>query len=335
MLSHLYIENYVLIDKIDIDFSKGLSVISGETGSGKSILLGALGLILGQRADTQVLLDKNKKCIIEGHFNIKNYNLSDFYNNNELDYEENTILRREINNKGKSRAFINDTPVTLNLMKELGERLVDIHSQHKTLEINESDFQLAVIDEYANNKSLLKEYRINLAAYKKLILQYKELEEKTRQAKIESDYWQFLFNELDNAEIKEGEQEELEKELEIQNNAELIKKQLFEATNYLTESENNIEGTLSIIINNLNKLGNSLTSVQDFKQRIESARIELSDISKEMGIINDKINYNPERINHISENLDYIYHLHNKHNVKTISELIEIKNQLSDKLNNI
>ena len=211
MLHHLSIHNYALIDELEIDFREGLTIITGETGAGKSILLGALALILGQRADTQALLDKSKKCIVEGTFRIKDYGLQEFFKRNQLDYENNTVIRREINQNGKSRAFINDTPVNLELLKELGEMLVDIHSQHNTITLQDSRFQLAFVDAYVQHDDLLENYKKSFILYNQLTSELSELLQKEKQSRADQDYFQFQYDEFRQVNLKDGEQEELKK----------------------------------------------------------------------------------------------------------------------------
>jgi len=223
MLIKLYVHNYALIRDLDIDFDDGLTIITGETGSGKTILLGALSLILGSRADTSVLLEKSEKCVVEGTFRIENYDLEEFFSNNELDYEPVAIIRREINPAGKSRAFINDTPVTVNILKEMGDRLIDIHSQHQTLMLNNNSFQLDVIDSFAGTGKLLTEYREKFREYRQLRKEYDEVRENAEKNKADLEYYRFQLNQLDTARLNEGEQDDLEKEQELLSHAEEIK----------------------------------------------------------------------------------------------------------------
>ncbi len=335
MLSLLKIENYALIEKLEIDFSKGFSVITGETGAGKSILVGALSLILGQRADTQILFDKKKKCFVEGTFNIKNYELTSFFDNNELDYDDNTILRREINQEGKSRAFINDTPVNLSVIKELAEKLIDIHSQHKTITLNESAFQLAVVDSYAKNITVLKQYRLEYLKYQQLKSELNELTEKELQTNKDRDYYQFLLDELDNANLSADEQDKLEKELELLNNSEFIKKNIFQSVELLENSETNLISQLNEILNYLQKIEVFHPTINDLGKRLESCRLEMKDIANELELIEKNILLTPDKIEDINERLDLIYNLEKKHRVSGIADLINLKDSLSEKLYNI
>lgn len=332
MLKHLSVQNYALIDQLEVEFADGLTIITGETGAGKSILLGALGLIAGSRADTQSLQDKSKKCIIEAAFNIKGYALNNFFNEHELDYEAVTTIRREINPEGKSRAFINDTPVTLNQLKDLGERLIDIHSQHQTLSLNGADFQLSVVDAFAKHESLLNEYKTEYKNFRSLEKQLNELIEKEAQAKKDMDYFQFQFNELEDANLKAGEQAALEQELETLNNAEDIKLNLSKAAFGLSGGEQNLLSSLNEIKNILNGLSKFKPEIAELNTRINCSYIELKDISNELEALEQEILYDPKRIEILNDQLDAIYRLQQKHQVKTIEELIAIKDELSNKL---
>lgn len=332
MLQHLSIQNYALIDKLDIDFSEGLTIITGETGAGKSILLGALALLVGQRADTQALQDKSKKCVIEGTFNIKNYALKDFFSNNELDYSSETTIRREINPEGKSRAFINDTPVTLTQLKGLGESLIDIHSQHETLAINEGAFQLDVVDAYAQHTDLLAEYKAAYKNYKELERELNILVEQEARSKKDQDYHQFMFNELEDAGLKAGEQALMEQELEALNNAESIKQNLSKASFGLSGGEENLLASLNEIKALITQVSKFNPAIQQLGERVTSSYIELKDICSELEGLEGEIVHDPSRIEELDAKLDKIYRLLQKHGVKTVEELITIKNELSNKL---
>ncbi len=335
MLSHLTINNYALIENLEIDFSNGFSIITGETGAGKSILLGALSLILGSRADTKVFHNKEKKCVIEGKFHIENYGLINFFERNNLDYEAYTILRREINNQGKSRAFINDTPVNLALLKSLGNKLVNVHSQHTTQTLNDSNFQLAIIDNFAKHFDVINKYQLEYSKYLKNKILFDSLEEKEKNTKTDNDYFQFLFDELEIAKLKIGEQQEIENELEILNNAEEIKSKLFQTSEILQNSDNNLLEKLSQINNLLDKLENFHPDLKNISERLKSNYIDLQDISSNIEQFEQNINFNPEQLELLTNRLDLIYHLQQKHKVKTIEELLEIKNKLSENINNI
>lgn len=332
MLKHLSIQNYALIDKLEVDFSDGLTIITGETGAGKSILLGALGLIAGSRADTQSLQDKTKKCIVEASFNIKEYALKDFFWANELDYEITTNIRREITPEGKSRAFINDTPVTLTQLKALAERLIDIHSQHQTLTLNGSEFQLSVVDAYANHADSLAEYSISFKQFKALEKALNELLTKESQAKKDLDYFQFQFNELEEAGLKPDEQAGIEQELEALNNAEDIKSNLSKAATGLNGGEQNLLASLNEIKSLLASQAKFKPEINELSTRLNSSYIELKDISNELESLEQDIVYDPKRIDKLTIQLDAIYRLQQKHQVKSVEELITIKDDLSNKL---
>jgi DNA repair protein RecN (Recombination protein N) len=332
MLQHLSVQNYALIDQLEIDFSGGLTIITGETGAGKSILLGALGLIAGNRSDAQALQDKTKKCVIEATFNIKEYALNSFFDFQELDYEEITTIRREINPEGKSRAFINDTPVTLSQLKELTERLIDIHSQHQTLTLNGSEFQLSVVDAFAQHTDLLKQYSADFKQFKLIEKKLNELLEKEIQGKKDLDYFQFQFNELEEADLKAGKQTEWEQELEALNNAEDIKLHLSKASFGLSGGEQNILLSLNEIKTILAPFTKFKAELNELNSRVTSAYIELKDISNELENMEQDIVYDPKRIEELTTRLDVIYRLQQKHQVKTIEELIEIKEELNSKL---
>lgn len=332
MLQHLSVQNYALIDHLEIDFSDGLTIITGETGAGKSILLGALGLVAGNRADAQSLQDKEKKCVIEAIFNIKEYALKSFFDAQELDYEVTTTIRREINPEGKSRAFINDTPVTLSLLKELTERLIDIHSQHQTLTLNGNEFQLSVVDAFAGHTELLKQYQSDFKQFKQIEKTLNDLNEREAQAKKDLDYFQFQFNELEAADLKPGKQVEWEQELEALNNAEDIKLNLSKAVHALSGGEQNLLSSLSEIKHILTPLARFKTELDDLSTRVNSAYIELKDISNELETSEQDVVYDPKLIEVLSTRLDAIYRLQQKHQVKTIEELILIKEEINAKL---
>lgn len=332
MLKHLSIENYALIDNLNIDFYPGFSVITGETGAGKSILLGALGLILGNRADTQTLLNKEKKCIVEGVFNIRNYGLENFFHSNELDYDDQSILRREISKSGKTRAFINDTPVNLNQMKELGDKLVNIHSQHKTITLNDTDFQLAVVDDYIQHNELLEKYRTGYRSFQKLKQNYNQLQEQEKNSKAEQDYFQFLYDELEKAALIENEQEELESELEVLNNAEEIKSGLFKSIQLLSDEEKGILTRLIEVKAQLTSLRHYHKNLDELGERLNSNIIDLKDIAAEIEGTEEEIRYDPERLEEVNERLNLIYSLEQKHRVQSMEELIRLREEISAKL---
>ena len=322
MLVKLFVQNYALIRELDVEFETGLTIITGETGAGKSILLGALSLILGSRADTNVLLDKREKCVVEGSFRIEGYQLEDFFISNELDYDPVTILRREINPAGKSRAFINDTPVTVNLLKELGSRLIDIHSQHQTLMLNDNNFQLNVIDSFAGTLKLKNGYREAFNNFRRLRKEYAEVKELNDKNKADLEYYLFQLNQLAEAKLRQGEQEELEREQELLEHAEEIKSSL-ENSSYLLQSE---EGSLLIklreVRSNISRICSFLPGGEELVSRIESSYIELNDLAGDLARLSDGIEANPGRLEKINSRLDLIYSLIQKHRVNNLDELI-------------
>lgn len=332
MLTSLSIKNYALIEKLSIDFSDGFSIITGETGAGKSILLGALGLVLGKRADLSSLKNKEEKCVIEGHFSISNYNLKDFFETNDLDYEDQTIIRREILPSGKSRAFINDSPVNLNELVELGEFLLDIHSQHQTRELTEESYQFQIIDAISSNQSLLDDYVNKLKIYKKLKVQLDEKKQLYANALKEQDYNSFLYTELAEAKLVENEQEELESQLEKLSNVELIKEQL-EKSLALADSEQ-----FGLLVN-LKEFKSTIQRISAFSvdyaqlfERIESLSIELKDIVNELNALSESVINDPEQLVLVNQKLQTIYNLQKKHQVTTVEELLQIQNELEGKV---
>lgn len=333
MLKHLSIKNYALIHHLDMDLYKGFSVITGETGAGKSILLGALGLVLGNRADTSILLDKSKKCIVESHFNIHGYKLESFFTDHELDYDELTILRREISSQGKSRGFINDTPVKLNILKELGDMLVNIHSQRQTVTLNDSNFQLAVIDNYTGIQQDILNYRALFLDYSQKLRQYNELLEKEEKSRSDQDYLQFQLEELEKAKLKENEQGDIEKELEILQHAEEIKTTLFASIQALLNDEQNLLNQLSDIQMKLGKLADVHAGIKALQQRLQSAIIEIDDIAHELDRIDQGIQLDPGRIEDLNTRLDLIYQLQHKHRLQTVKELISLMHSVRDQIN--
>ncbi len=332
MLKHLTIKNYALISKLSIDFNDGFTVITGETGAGKSIILGALGLILGNRADTRVLLEKNRKCIIEGEFDLSGYQLERFFKDNELDFDNNSTLRREINRNGKTRAFINDTPVNLVLMQELGDKLVNIHSQHKTITLNDSDFQLAVVDDYSKHLQLLNNYREKYYRYQRIRKELKELIKIEKNSKSDQDYFQFQFDEIDKANLLADEQVAIEAELEILNNAEEIKSGLINVSQALAGDENGIIEVLQGIKPILQSIAGYHPDLNQILERIGSNLIDLKDISQDIERIEEHTIFDPERATALTERLNLIYHLQQKHRVNSITELLEVKAKLQQKL---
>jgi len=332
MLSKLVIENYVLIDHLEMDFSKGFSVITGETGAGKTILLGALSLILGNRGDASVLLDKSRKCIVEGTFAIKGYHLEELFGEHELDYDDIAILRREILQNGKSRAFINDTPVNLALMKDLGDHLVNIHSQFSVITLNDADFQLAVLDNYSDNIQIIRQYRDNFIGFARMKKEMEELVRRETLAKKDKDYYQFLSDELEAGKFKEDEQELIEKRLDILSHAEEIKTGLLHSLEILSQGEQNIADRLSEIINVTNNLSRFHSSLKEISDRLRSNHIDLRDIAAGMEKIEQDVDFDPAEISSLTVRLDLIYHLEKKHNVSDIRGLLAMQEQINGKL---
>ncbi|HVN58762.1 MAG TPA: DNA repair protein RecN [Bacteroidales bacterium] len=335
MLTRLYVQNYALIRELDIPLQENLTVITGETGAGKSILLGALSLVLGARADTNVLLDKSLKCVVEGTFLIKEYDLKGFFKANELDYDHVSIIRREINPAGKSRAFINDTPVNLNILKDLGERLIDIHSQHQTLMLSENTFQMSVIDSFAGNMKLLGEYKALYSNYKSLKKEYEELLEKSDRNKADLEYYKAQLIQLEEARLKAGEQDELEREQEVLEHTEEIKSSLESAGNLLASDDAAILNQIRDVKSSISKIKDYLPEAESLLTRIDSAYIELDDISTGLSRISSRIEADPERLKIVGARLDLIYSLAQKHRVKTTDELIAKKQELERLVNGI
>jgi len=335
MLKHISISNYILIEKLELDFGEGFSVITGETGAGKSILVGALSLILGKRADTDVLRDKGQKCIIEGIFNIDGLGLKAYFEENDLDFEADTVLRREINKHGRSRAFINDSPVNLPLLKVLGERLVDIHSHHQTLLLNESDFQMGVLDNYAGNIKLLEEYQHALKEYKRLKSTLEELLHKELGMRDEEEYLRFQYNEIKAASLQDEELEKLEQEIEILSNAEEIKASLYKANGIVSLGENSVLDRLRDALGSLGRIAGYHADIESFRKRLESVLIELKDMSEGLERLESTVQYNPQQLESLTERLDSINALLQKHRVKDVGELLLVQQELEKKLEGI
>jgi len=335
MLQKLSIRNYALIDSVDLELDKGLNIITGETGAGKSIMLGALSLILGQRAETKYFFNQDKKCVIEGQFKLSGIGLQPYFEDLDLDFHQESILRREISIDGKSRAFINDTPVTLAVMKQVGEKLIDIHSQHATQEVNDPGFQLSVVDTLSDHGSLLGEYRQNFKAYKKHLQHLINLQTSADEARSKQDYEQFLFNELENANLMEGEQAALEMELEALNHAETIKRGLVNGYTLLDGEETAVLPILKEVISQIQGIEKFNPEYIALNERLRSALIEIKDIAQETSTLEENIVFNPSRIEDINSRLDTIYTLQQKHRVNSIEELLTIREELSDNLNTL
>ena len=303
MLKSLSIKNYALIDSLSIDFSSGLNILTGETGAGKSILLGAIGLIIGQRADMLVLRDKNEKCSAEGVFDVSNYGLLDFFTENELDYDDITILRREITPQGKSRAFINDTPVNVKVLHDLGLKLIDIHSQHQNLDLNEKGFQLLIVDLVAGNNEILKSYSSSFRNYQLLQHKLSEVLELSRQSKKDLDYYEFQYNQLAETKLVAGEQAELEALLETLTHAEEIRASFGQAYQVISEDERSVLTLIKENLTSIGKLRSVLPEAEQIYNRLESVYLELKDIASDSFAIEDRTENDPEKIIQI---LDFI-----------------------------
>lgn len=332
MLNRLSIRNYALIRELDIEFSHRFSVITGETGAGKSIILGALSLMLGQRVDAQTFTDNDAKCTIEGTFDISKCDLESFFTENDLDYDQSCIIRREITPQGKSRAFINDTPVNLNLLKEITSRLVDVHSQHQTLLLQESSFQLSVVDSVAGNAALLLQYKKAYKILNDLILQRDKLISKKSQSETELDYLNFLFEELDKSKLVPGEQEMAESEANRLGHTEEIKTKLFTAADLLLNRDENL-------LKQLNEVGNLLYSAAKFhdeisslSQRLTEVVFELKDIAASIDQLAENTIFDPGRLQELNERLNIIYQLEQKHHAGSVEELIEIRDVIDNKI---
>ncbi|WP_298503262.1 DNA repair protein RecN [uncultured Maribacter sp.] len=332
MLTNISIKNYALIDHLNVAFTNGFTVITGETGAGKSILLGGLSLVLGKRADLSSLRDKTVKCIIEAEFLIDKYNLKRFFEKNDLDYEDTTIIRREIKPSGKSRAFINDSPVTLDILSKLGDRLIDVHSQHQTLQLTDNDFQLKVVDALADNNAKLQKYREALKLYQSLVKELQELIEFRDNASKEQDYNSFLLKELESAPLKEGVIEELEQQYEQLNNVESIMEQLAAGNQVLNDEQVGVVEALSQLKQITSKLSGYGTQYTSLNERVQSVFIELDDISSELENYIENTEVNPKLLEEVNGKLQLLYDLQKKHSVLTISELITVREGLSEKV---
>lgn len=335
MLQSLTIHNYALIDSLDIDFFDGLSIITGETGAGKSVLLGALGLILGHRADISVLKDKEKKCFVEARFKINKLSLKYFFDENDLDYEDITTIRREINSNGKSRAFINDTPVNIRELKIIGAKLVDIHSQHQNLLLENDTFQLNVLDSFARNDEILENYYIIYKKYKILKKQYQNLYENAQKSQSDLDYIQFQFEQLEKANLKIDEQETLESELEKLNHTEEIKQNLTNAYKILSDEQISVVDNLKLVKDSVQSIASFFPKIDEILARLESSYIEIQDITNDIDVIKENVEHDPNRIEFIRERLDTIYSLQQKHNVDSVENLLRIKEKLELEISKI
>jgi DNA repair protein RecN (Recombination protein N) len=335
MLISLQIRNYALIRKLEIEFNSGFSIITGETGAGKSILLGALSLLLGKRADSTVLKDQDKKCYVEGMFDVSKYGYQTFFSENDLDYDDNLVIRREILPGGKSRAFINDSPVNLNILRDLGLQLVDIHSQHENLNLGDHAFQLTVLDTAASNLELLDSYRDRFNAWAELKRDFEELQEKAKKSQSDLDYINFQYKQLEEARLEPEEQENLEKELKMLDHAEDIKRNLNQAFYLLDEKENSALRILQQVFQAFNSISEVYPSSGELAQRISSVLIELQDIASESERTSEDVEIDPGRQQHVRERLDLIFSLLQKHSSRDIEGLITLRDELEGKIKDI
>ena len=336
MLKHLYIKNFTLIDTLDIELYPGFSVITGETGAGKSIILGAIGLLLGQRADSKTIKQGADKCVIEAHFDLSRYDMQPFFTENDIEYDtEDCIIRRELTATGKSRAFVNDTPVQLAMLKELGERLVDIHSQHQNLLLNKQDFQLNVVDILANDSNELDAYRQIYSDYRKAGQQLAQLREDIERNRQNADFLQFQYQELTAANLHEGELEELEQKSDTMTHSEDIKSALYTADNALQGEDTGVIRSLRSSISALSSISGVFPDAKELAERMDSAYIELKDISAEISSHLESIDFDPAELDKINNRLDKLYDLQKKYRAERIEDLIAIRDELHLKLNNI
>ena len=336
MLQQLYIKNFTLIDELNIELHPGFSVITGETGAGKSIILGAIGLLLGQRADSKSIKQGADRCVIEAHFDLSRYDLKPFFDENDIEYDDHdTIIRRELTAAGKSRAFINDTPVALTMLKELGDQLMDVHSQHQNLLLNKQDFQLNVVDILANDSKELEDYQQCFANYQQKTKELNQLREEIERNKQNADFLQFQYDELEAAQLVEGEQEELEQQSETMSHAEDIKTALYEADNALSGDESGVVSQVKSAYNALNGISKVMPKTAELTERLDSCRIELKDIADEVSQLLERTDFNPAELDNINNRLDRLYELEKKYHVETVEELIQQRDDLKLKLSHI
>lgn len=335
MLTDLLIKNYALIEQLKMKPHESLNIITGETGAGKSIMLGAIGLLLGKRADLKALFNQGEKCIVEGVFLISSYNLQYLFEQLDLDYDDHTSIRREISPNGKSRAFINDTPVTLDSLRRVGTHLIDIHSQHDNLLLGDHLYQLKITDSYAKNQTPLEKYSKKYTVYIKIKQQYEKLQQEQASFQKEYDYNSFLLEELQNAAFQEGEQEALENELKLLESAEEIKTKLNHILDFLSNAEPAVNDELKGMVNSLGQIADLSENLQSFRDRLDSCVIELQDITSEMAREEELIEYSPESIAEAQERLSLLYNLQQKHQVSSLKELLEVQQDLEDKVNKV
>ena len=336
MLKQLYIKNFTLIDTLDMEFRSGFSVITGETGAGKSIILGAIGLLLGQRADSKSVKMGTDKCVIEAHFDLSRYGMERFFDENEIEFDaEDTIIRRELTSAGKSRAFINDTPVALSMLKELGEQLVDVHSQHQNLLLNKQDFQLNVVDIIADDAKELTDYQQTYVRYQELKKEEQRLREDIEQGRQQVDFMQFQYDELTNARLSDGEQEELEQRSETMSHSEDIKTALYEAESALSGDEGGVVSNLKKAVSALQGIEHVYPDVAELAERMNSCYIELKDAAAEVSGKMDDVDFDPAELDMVNTRLDRIYELQKKYKVERVNQLLAIQEELGRKLSNI
>ena len=336
MLRHLYIKNFTLIDELDMDFHGGFSVITGETGAGKSIILGAIGLLLGQRADLKAIKQGADRCIIEARFDLSRYDMGSFFEQNDIEYDaDDTIIRRELTAAGKSRAFINDTPVPLNMLKELGERLVDVHSQHQNLLLGKQDFQLSVVDILADDTAELQDYQQLYADYQQAQRQWEALKQEIEQGEQNADFLQFQYDELSAARLVDGEQEELEQRSETMTHSEDIKSALYEAESALSGDEVGIVSSLRKAANALKGIERVYPDVAELAERIDSSYIELKDVADEVSSRLEDIDFDPSELDAVNNRLDRIYDLQKKYHAESVAALLAVQQDVKEKLSHI
>jgi len=341
MIKSLHIENYALISQLDIKMHEGFSVITGETGAGKSIILGAIGLLKGQRADVKAIKTGETRCVVEAEFDVASYGLSDFFETNDLDFDgKECIIRRELTSSGKSRAFINDTPVTASLLKVLGDKLIDVHSQHQNLLLNTEDFQIGVLDIIANSHDALAKYQSTYQSYKDALARLENALDASKRSHDDEDYWRFQFGQLQEAALSDDvEQEELEAEAEMLEHAEEIRSELFSASELLggegDDSHENVLSALKRAYSSVSSVVDRFRDMETVSERLDSCYIELKDILNEIEIASDRVESNPERLQQVQERLNLIYTLQRKHNVGSISELKVIRDDLEERINAI
>ena len=336
MLKQLYIKNFTLIDTLDMEFRSGFSVITGETGAGKSIILGAIGLLLGQRADSKSVKMGTDKCVIEAHFDLSRYGMEPFFDENEIEFDaEDTIIRRELTSAGKSRAFINDTPVALSMLKELGEQLVDVHSQHQNLLLNKQDFQLSVVDIIAADAKELTDYQQSFVTYQDLKKEEQRLREEIEQGRQSVDFMQFQYDELTNAHLSDGEQEELEQRSETMTHVEDIKSALYEASDALSGDTTGVVAALKKAASSLHGIERVYPDATELAERLDSCYIELKDLDSDVSSRLEEIDFDPAELESINTRLDRIYELQKKYKVENVAELLAIQEDLGRQLSNI